>query len=88
MEDDNENLQKLIHRIRIIQGHLRAIEQMISEKKNYADIIHQSVAVQKALKKLDMTLIKEYVETDMVEQFQNYQIEKSVKELLTLYEMK
>ena len=83
-----ESLSKPTHRVRIIQGHLRAIEKMIEQGAPIVDIVHQSLAVQKALKKLDMALIKEHLETQVVEQFQNNQIEKSVTQLMRLYEMK
>lgn len=83
-----EALSKPLHRIRIIQGHLRAVEKMMEQEAPIEDIVHQSMAVQKALKKLDMALIKTHLETDVVEQFQNNQIEKSVKGLMKLYEMK
>ena len=88
MEPHERDQQKILHRIRIIQGHLRAIELMIADNKSCLDIVHQSMAVQKALKKMDMALMKSFLETEVVEQFQNNQIEKSVKELLQLYEMK
>ncbi len=83
-----EELKKPLHRIRIIQGHLRAVEKMMAENAPIEQIVHQSMAVQKALKKLDMALIKTHIETDIVEQFQNNQIEKSVQSLMKLYEMK
>jgi DNA-binding FrmR family transcriptional regulator len=88
MTTKTTSLNKPIHRIKIIQGHLRAIEKMISEGASITDIVLQSMAVQKALKKLDMALIKEYLQTSIVEQFQNNQIEKSVTELMKLYDMK
>ncbi|MCA9386105.1 metal-sensitive transcriptional regulator, partial [Candidatus Dojkabacteria bacterium] len=42
---------RALHRIRIIQGHLKSVEKMIEEDKYCVDIVHQSRAVQKALKK-------------------------------------
>lgn len=80
--------QQVLHRIRIIQGHMRAIEKMIEGDAYCINIIHQSVAVQKALKRLDMALMKEHLRGSVVEQFQNNQISKSINELLSLYEMK
>lgn len=80
--------QQAMHRIKIIQGHLRAVERMIDKDDSCINIIHQSMAVQKALKRLDMSLIKEHLGTNVVEQFQNNQISKSIDELMALYEMK
>ncbi|MCX7996468.1 MAG: metal-sensitive transcriptional regulator [Patescibacteria group bacterium] len=80
--------QQVLHRIKIIQGHLRAVEKMIENDSSCIDVIHQSMAIQKALKRLDMALMKEHLGTAVVEQFQNNQISKSIDELLSLYEMK
>lgn len=80
--------QQALHRIKIIQGHIRAVEKMIESDQYCIDIIHQSMAIQKALKRLDMALMKEHLGTSVVEQFQNNQFSKSIDELMVLYEMK
>lgn len=80
--------QQSIHRLKIIQGHLRAVARMIENDEYCINIIHQSMAVQKALKRMDMALMKEHLGTSVVEQFQNNQISKSIEELMKLYEMK
>jgi DNA-binding FrmR family transcriptional regulator len=88
MNHENQNKSRNLHRIRIIQGHLKAIEKMLSANKYCVDIIHQSMAVQKALKKLDMQIMKEHLSTCVVDQIKNDQVDRSVEELLKLYEMK
>jgi CsoR family transcriptional regulator, copper-sensing transcriptional repressor len=77
-----------LHRIKIIQGHLKAVEKMITENEYCVDVIHQSMAVQKALKKLDMLLMENHLNHCVIEQIQHGQKDKSVDELLRLYEMK
>jgi CsoR family transcriptional regulator, copper-sensing transcriptional repressor len=85
----NEDIKKRkLHRLKIIQGHLKAIENMISADKYCVDIIHQSMAVQKALKRLDMEMMKDHLHTCVVEQIQGKEQERAVEELLKLYEMK
>ncbi|MBI3120379.1 MAG: metal-sensitive transcriptional regulator [Candidatus Kerfeldbacteria bacterium] len=88
MHDHQAPQQKILHRVRILQGHLRAVEQMIRENAYCVDIIHQSMAIQKALKRLDMVLMKNHLEGCVVDQIQQGKQEKSIKELLRLYEMK
>jgi len=80
--------QGAVHRIRIIQGHLNAIKKMLESDRYCVDIIHQSMAVQKALKSLDMLLMKNHLQTCVVAQIKGDEIEKSVTELATLFEMK
>lgn len=79
---------KSIHRIKIIQGHLKAIEQMIQDDEYCVDIIHQSLAVQRALKKLDMQIMQNHLETCVIDQIKNNEEQKSINELMRLFEMK
>ncbi|MFQ5493302.1 MAG: metal-sensitive transcriptional regulator [Candidatus Dojkabacteria bacterium] len=88
MKNKQSAKQKNLHRIKIIGGHIRAIEEMINESKYCVDIIHQSLAVQKALKRLDMALMKDHLNTCVVGQIRNGETDKSIDELLRLYEMK
>lgn len=83
-----ETKQKLIHRIKIIRGHVDAIEKMIADDEYCVDIIHQSNAVQKALKKLDMAIMEDHLRHCVVDQIKNGEVPKTVSELLRLYEMK
>jgi DNA-binding FrmR family transcriptional regulator len=88
MHNHEPKNQKSLHRIKIIQGHLKAVEKMITEEVYCVDIIHQSMAVQKALKKLDMEIMAEHLRTCVADQMKNGEEEKSISELLKLYEMK
>jgi len=80
--------KKALHRIRIAQGHLNAIEKMIEKDSYCIDIVHQSLAVQKALKRIDMLLIKNHLETCAIHQIRDGEVAKTSEELLQLYEMK
>lgn len=85
---DISEKKKAVHRIKIIQGHLKAIEKMLEEDKYCVDIVHQSMAVQKALKKLDLELIANHLKTCVVHQIRDGEEKKTVEELKKLYEMK
>ena len=45
-----------LHRVRIIKGHLGSIEKMLEQNRYCIDIVHQSRAIQKALKQLQRML--------------------------------
>jgi len=79
---------KALHRIKIIQGHLSAIEEMINNDKYCVDIVHQSRAVQKALKQLDLLLIENHLKTCVVHQIHNHEERRTTEELLRLFEYK
>jgi len=80
--------KRALHRIKIIQGHLKGIEKMLEEDQYCVDIIHQSMAVQKALKKLDIFIIEDHLKTCVIDQIKDGDESKTVEELKQLYEMK
>lgn len=79
--------EKITHRIKIIEGHIKAIATMIENDAYCVDIVLQSLAVQKALKKLNMTIIEEHMNTCLIDQIKRGQTEKATKELLDIYKL-
>jgi len=79
---------RTLHRIKIIQGHLQSIEKMLAGNTYCIDIVHQSRAVQKALKQLDLLIIEDHLKHCVVNQIRNGKEQKTTTELLRLYEYK
>lgn len=79
---------RAMHRIKIIQGHLHSIEEMIAGNAYCIDIVHQSRAVQKALKQLDLLIIEDHLKHCVVDQVHQGKEQKTTTELLRLYEYK
>ena len=61
---------------------------MISDDKYCLDIVHQSLAVQRAMRKLDMLLIENHLNTCVIHQIRNGEEKKTTEELLKLFEVK
>ena len=78
----------LLHCIKIIQGHVRAIESMLNNNEYCIDIVHQSQAVQKALKKLDSLVMEDHIKHCVVEQAKKGDLTKITEELLGIYKYK
>ena len=85
MQTDKKDL---LHRIKIIKGHIQGIEKMIENEEYCINVIHQSLAVQKALKKLDSLVIKDHINHCVVEQAKVGDTDKITKDLLTIFEYK
>ncbi len=79
--------ERVAHRISIIEGHIKAIKRMIDEDGYCVDIVLQSLAVQKALKKLDMVIIEEHMKSCVVDQIKSGKSESAIKELLDIYKL-
>lgn len=80
--------ESILHRVKIVKGHILAIERMIEEDRYCIDIIHQSLAVQKALKNLDMEIMTDHLKTCVVEQAKEGKEQKLVDELVNIYKYK
>ncbi len=63
--------QKALLRIKIAQGHLEKVRQMLEEDSYCPDIIHQSQAVQSALKKTDEVILQGHLESCVLGELKN-----------------
>ena len=77
--------KQVLHRIKIVKGHVSAIEKMIASDSYCLDIVHQSQAVQKALKKMDEKIIEDHLKNCVAKQVQEGKVDKMTEELLKIY---
>jgi CsoR family transcriptional regulator, copper-sensing transcriptional repressor len=52
-----ETREQLLRRLRTIEGHIRAVERMVTKDAYCIDIIHQTQAVKRALDKVEEELL-------------------------------
>jgi DNA-binding FrmR family transcriptional regulator len=79
---------RISHRLKIVNGHLRKVIEMVENDTYCIDVLHQSLAVQKALKNVDMLIMEEHLKTCAIDQVKNGQEQKMVKELVDIYKFK
>lgn len=79
---------RALHRTKIIKGHISKLESMLEEDAYCVDVVHQSRAIQSALKKLDALLIENHLKCCVVKQMKNGKEKKATEELLTLFAYK
>lgn len=65
MKTQNRNQHKgdVMHRLLIANGHLEKVIQMLADDEYCIDIIHQSQAVQAALRKVDELVLENHLKT-------------------------
>ena len=80
--------EKLLHRIKIIKGHVNAIQKMLESDAYCIDVVHQSLAVQKSLKKFDQAVMEEHIIHCVAEQAKLGSSKKITQELLSIYNYK
>ncbi len=60
----NQSVQRtILHRLKIARGHLDQVIAMVEKNAYCIDVIHQSQAVQSALKSSDRVILKNHLET-------------------------
>ncbi len=82
------NKQKIMRRLKIIEGQVRGLQEMIENDKYCIDIITQTSAVKNALSGVEDVLMESHLGTCLVHQIQKGQTEKATKEILKVYGLK
>lgn len=54
---------RILHRLKIAKGHLEKIIKMVEKGEYCIDVLHQSQAVQKALKETDNVMLENHLKT-------------------------
>jgi DNA-binding FrmR family transcriptional regulator len=55
--------QAIINRLKSIEGHVRGLQRMVDEDAYCVDIIHQNLAVQRALEKVNSLILERHLQT-------------------------
>jgi len=81
--------KEALRRLKIIEGHLRKVADMLEEDKYCIDILQQSLAVQNALKKVDNMILERHLQSCVSDAMKAGKMkkEKATKELLKIYEL-
>lgn len=74
--------ERILHRLKITQGHLKKVQQMVEQDTYCIDVIHQSQAVQKALKEVDNLILENHLKTCVFEAIKSGQQNSAISEVL------
>ena len=84
----NTYKEKLIRRLKIIEGQVRGLQDMISKDEYCIDIITQTSAVKRALSSVEDVLMENHLGTCVIHQIQKGKEKKAVNEILKVYQLK
>ncbi len=73
--------QELLSRLAKIEGHIRAIRQMVETDRSCPEVLLQIAAVRSALNKVAKILLKEYAQQNLVEAAQGGNLEEEIAHL-------
>lgn len=77
--------ERILHRLKIAKGHLAKVLQMVEEGEYCIDVLHQSQAVQKALKETNNLILEHHLQTCASEAIQKGKKDEAIKELMNVF---
>ena len=84
----NEDKKKLIRRLRIIEGQIRGLQEMIEKDVYCIDVITQTSAVKQALTAVEDVLMEGHLKSCVIRQMKTGQEKKVQEEILKVYKLK
>lgn len=77
--------ERIIHRLQITQGHLNKVLAMAQGDSYCIDVIHQSQAVQRALKEVDNLVLENHLKGCVAKAIQSGNQETAVAEVMNVF---
>jgi CsoR family transcriptional regulator, copper-sensing transcriptional repressor len=77
--------EKLKLRLVKAMGHLNAVHKMVDQQKYCIDVLHQLKAVQAALDKVSEEILKQHLETCVVDAVRNQDESRVIEELIQVF---
>lgn len=77
--------ERILHRLKIAKGHLEKVIQMVEEDVYCIDVLHQSQAVQKALKETDNVMLENHLKTCASDAIGKGKTEEAVAEVMQVF---
>ncbi len=84
----SDNKQKLIRRLKIIEGQIRGLQEMIEKDTYCIDVITQTSAVKQGLTVIEDKLMESHLGSCVIRQMKNGEEAKAKAEILKVYQLK
>ncbi|KKQ42945.1 MAG: hypothetical protein US60_C0010G0034 [Microgenomates group bacterium GW2011_GWC1_37_8] len=83
---DNSDEKQIFRQLKIVKGHLERVIKMTQEDAYCIDIVHQSLAVQAALKKIDQKIMKRHMQHCVAEAIREGNDREVIDEVMRIME--
>ena len=78
----------ILHRMSIARGQMDSIIAMVKSDKYCIDVIHQSMAVQAALRRVDEVILENHMKTCVAREIRNGNTKEVIDEVMKVMEKK
>lgn len=77
--------ERIVHRLKIARGHLEKVITMVDEHAYCIDVLHQSQAIQSALKEADNLLLENHLKTCASDAIKQGKQAKAIEEVMHVF---
>jgi len=77
--------ERILHRLKIAQGHLKKVISMVESDSYCIDVLHQSQAVQKALKETDNLMLENHLQTCAADAIGKGRKDEAIQEVMEVF---
>lgn len=77
--------ERIIHRLKIAKGQLEKVIKMVHEDVYCIDVLHQSQAIQKALKEVDHLMLENHLQKCAADAINKGKKDEALKEIMQVF---
>jgi len=85
---DQSVQHNILHRLKIARGHLNKVIAMVEEGQYCINVIHQSLAIQAALRGIDQVILKNHLQTCVADAIKKGNEKEVIDEVMKVMEKK
>jgi len=78
----------ILHRLKIAKGHLEKVINMVEGDEYFINVVHQLLAIQSALKKIDEIVLENHLKTCVADSIKKGESEEAIKEVMEVLKKK
>lgn len=76
---------KIVNRLKIAEGHLKKVREMVEKGAYCIDVLHQSQAVEAALKEIDSLILSNHLNTCVVDAIKKGDSKEVIGEVMAVF---
>lgn len=76
--------ERIVHRLKIAKGHLEKVIAMVEHHEYCIDVLHQSQAIQQALRSVDHLVLENHLQTCAADAIKNGKAEEAIAEVMSV----
>lgn len=77
--------ERVLHRLKIAHGHLKKVVDMVENDEYCIDVIHQTQAIQNALKEVDNVILENHLKGCVADSIRSGKQDEAVAEVMNIF---